>query len=497
MSPGKIFKFLAYTLTFLGFLAWIFPGNGLSIGPVTLRFPELSVILKPEKQKYTDITSLIDSIQVDSTLTSKIVSGTKKDSINPADLAKLRKNLHRIQFPSDNQELLNPLFREFMSLKESGNKVRVLHYGDSQVEGDRITSFLRQQLQKTFGGYGPGIISIIEPTNTAAVERNQSENWKRYTIFGKRNPEIKHNRYGVMGSIARFESPDDVDTVQQTAWIDLKRSKNATPETQNFTSIKVLYGNVEYPVTLSISDEAKNVFSETTLDPVASSGQADFSFESNPAYLRINLSGVQSPDFYGIVLNGKSGISVDNIPQRGSSGTEFIKMDKDLLSQLYRDLNVKLLILEYGVNVAPYVTESYYFYEEQFYNNLVFLKSIDPDLRIIVISISDMAAKNGEAYETMPNIEKIRDAQKNAAFRAGCAFWDLYEAMGGRNSMPSWVFADPPLAGKDFTHFTWNGSRLIAEMFYQALIYEYYSFLHQSASLEVGSPETSSTHRTH
>ena len=74
-------------------------------------------------------------------------------------------------------------------------------------------------------------------------------------------------------------------------------------------------------------------------------------------------------------------------------------------------------------------------------------------------------------------LRRLEDAQKRAAFRADCAFWDLFEAMGGKNSMPSWVFADPPLAGKDFTHFTITGSRLIGEMFYQALIYEYYVYL--------------------
>jgi len=82
------------------------------------------------------------------------------------------------------------------------------------------------------------------------------------------------------------------------------------------------------------------------------------------------------------------------------------------------------------------------------------------------------------AYESYPNIEKIRNAQRNAAFKANCAFWDLYEAMGGKNSMPSWVFAKPvPLAGKDFTHFTPEGAKIVSEMLYKALLVEYAKFL--------------------
>lgn len=84
-----------------------------------------------------------------------------------------------------------------------------------------------------------------------------------------------------------------------------------------------------------------------------------------------------------------------------------------------------------------------------------------------------MSRKEGEDYVSHPNIEFIRDAQRRAAFKAGCAFWDLYEAMGGKNSMPSWVFADPPLANKDFTHFTPKGARLVSEMLYKALMIAY------------------------
>jgi lysophospholipase L1-like esterase len=74
---------------------------------------------------------------------------------------------------------------------------------------------------------------------------------------------------------------------------------------------------------------------------------------------------------------------------------------------------------------------------------------------------------------THPNLEGVRDAVKNAALQSGCAFWDMYEAMGGRNSMPSWVFADPSLAVSDFVHFNTRGARLIAEMLYNAIMYEY------------------------
>jgi hypothetical protein len=60
----------------------------------------------------------------------------------------------------------------------------------------------------------------------------------------------------------------------------------------------------------------------------------------------------------------------------------------------------------------------------------------------------------------------------------------MYEAMGGKNSMPSWVLADPQLAGSDYTHFTPRGARIISEFFYKALIIEYETYNNQKIKNE-------------
>ena len=52
--------------------------------------------------------------------------------------------------------------------------------------------------------------------------------------------------------------------------------------------------------------------------------------------------------------------------------------------------------------------------------------------------------------------------------------------------MPSWVFAEPSLASKDFVHFNPRGAKLIANMFYNALLFEYnqYKNLRKNAAKE-------------
>lgn len=47
---------------------------------------------------------------------------------------------------------------------------------------------------------------------------------------------------------------------------------------------------------------------------------------------------------YAIALDGKNGVAVDNIPIRGSSGVEFVKMDSALFAENIKAMNVKAVI---------------------------------------------------------------------------------------------------------------------------------------------------------
>jgi hypothetical protein len=75
--------------------------------------------------------------------------------------------------------------------------------------------------------------------------------------------------------------------------------------------------------------------------------------------------------------------------------------------------------------------DDYKYYERSFYNQLSKLKRLIPGVSIIVVGIADMSQKDKDQYVSLPNVTLIRDALKKAAFKADCAFWDTYEAMGG------------------------------------------------------------------
>jgi hypothetical protein len=63
-----------------------------------------------------------------------------------------------------------PFFDALAALKGSSTEnVRVLHFGDSQLEGDRITMQLRDAYQRRYGGTGFGYVALEPSSGTVLL----------------------------------------------------------------------------------------------------------------------------------------------------------------------------------------------------------------------------------------------------------------------------------------------------------------------------------------
>jgi len=482
VKPHIALLFLLTVLTILWVIAIIFPEEGIVIGgKKILQFATAEEIFNPSATEYADISDILeDNAQLTDSIVELISLVTEEevwDTIR-ANADSLRRSISRIEFPDNNRSMLYPAFQAFETATASNQVVRIMHYGDSQIEGDRITSFIRNRLQKKFGGMGSGLVPVEQVYDFSfSVLQETSQNWYRYTLYGNRDTTLDHKRYGALASFCRFapQSPDSVSEAEGSpyeAWISFAPSGYSYPNTKQFQQIRVFYSHNTAPFVAELH-QGEQLTDADFYPPSSSLQTIRWSFDTPVNEARIVFRGESSPDIYGIALDGLSGIAVDNIPMRGNSGLFFTKMDRELLQAHLKALNVKMVFMQFGGNVVPHVTESYAYYENLFYYQLRRLRQILPEVAIIVIGVADMSVKDKNRYVSYPNIVKVRNALKSASFRANAAYWDVYKAMGGENSMPSWVFANPPLASKDFVHFNPRGARIIANMFYNALLYEY------------------------
>jgi hypothetical protein len=164
---------------------------------------------------------------------------------------------------------------------------------------------------------------------------------------------------------------------------------------------------------------------------------------------------------------------VDNFAMRGNSGMGLLQTATRELNEFNRFQNYKLILLQYGLNVVREAdTTGYDWYTDRMVRVINRLKENFPQSSILLLGISDRSYNQNGKFVTMPNILLMRHAQREIARRSKIAFWDVFAAMGGTNSMVKFVAANPPLAAKDYTHLTYWGGRKLAKKLADALLYD-------------------------
>jgi hypothetical protein len=522
MQPIKTALFVFLVLFLLLVLTYFAPFLTHYFGLHSLSYPEIHLLsdveesdIEEKEQEYDDIIMakmdslffpladtffLVDKKQ-DSSYFQKDTLQQRKDPVrkvekkerkepkpvHPAEVQKVsaKELLNRgrhIEYSENDKTILYSFFSNLSRLSQTGELIRILHYGDSQIEGDRITSYLRNRFQKDFGGSGIGLFPVTEMRDhNISIQLATSSNWRQYFIRDRVDIPEGHKQYGILTGFARyndFSAHRDNANATFEAWIRVKKQSFSYPLSRTFKTFRVFYGFNQAPlITQMISNNIS--LDADIIEPSFGLQVLEWEFEETPNEFELHFQGEDSPDIFAISLDGDRGVAVDNIPLRGSSGLEFTRTNRQFYGTMYNQLNVKMVLLQFGVNVAPHVVDNYGFYENRLYNQLRYLNKLHPGLAIVVMGISDISQKKGTGYASYPNVELIRDAQRNAAYRAGCAFWDVYEAMGGENSMVEWVFSDPPLAARDFIHFNHKGAVVIGEMFYNALMEDYHEYLNR------------------
>ncbi len=354
------------------------------------------------------------------------------------------------------------VFLDGLSYSRS-RQIRVLYYGDSQIEGDRITSWIRRYLRKDHGGTGPGLLLPVMPvTYTRSFYVRASSNWKRYNYLSFRNGQISHNDFGPFMAFCRYMPEGAVSESKVKSWIRIVPSVLADRDESQFDNLRIFYRNSRGDVKIEIKSGDNPVITDTLR---SSEEMTEYVCKlSDSRNILIDFSGNTSPDLYGISIESSTGVVVDNIPQRGSAGLEFTMTGKDNLKEAYNLLKPDLVVIHYGLNLATNIRNDYSYYEKGLARQIELLREISPGTGLLVIGLTDMAFQDGTRVKSYPNIPRIINAQRNAAEMTGAAFWDARTAMGGQLSIVKWFSMNPPLAKPDYVHLTDQGADRLAQL---------------------------------
>lgn len=439
--------------------------EGFFIGDWHIKYPTANSFLMQKadsKDSFKTMDSIVDNIEV--------MKDEKEKLAQIPDFSKIDTlKVERISYPSNKHDFIAKLKSQLQS-----NHTRIIHYGDSQLEGDRITGYLRNRLQGVYNGSGSGFTPILQVYHTVSSNIEVSENWLRFAAFDPTQKRLEHKKYGAYTSLSRF-TPDldsvghiNTDTLFLVkASIDINIPKQSYARLKEYTEIGLHYGESHFPTSIKVYASGEKIQDG---ELIADGNYHNYKIILNePTDLRIELEGKISPDFYGITLDGKEGVQIDNVAMRGSSGTIFASLDNENFSEMYQELDPKLLIFQYGGNSVPYLKDSTQIKQYAGYlkNHINWLKRKTKDAQVIYIGPSDMTTMIYGELKTYPLLPYLNEVLKEMCLENDIAYWSMFDAMGGKGSMAHWV--DQKLASSDYTHFSASGTRVISELFLLSL----------------------------
>ncbi len=460
MKFQKIFLFILCIFLLLAAIGFVMPEDGIQVAEVKLDFPSPQSIFSIKTDTVIDVEKTLADLKREADLSQiKEVEDSLlffKDYIS--------NNSARFYLPGNDYTFLDRFFSLLDSARAGEQAVHITHYGDSQIEMDRISSTFRQTLQTLFGGQGAGIVPAIQPIPSVSVSQSYSGDLSRYAIYGDTtNIRTSHRRYGLLASFSQLNG---------SATVSLRAAgyKQTQPNVKEFSRVILLLGNNEPGFTATCNGVVRSI-------EQAGKGVNTLVWDFDTPVSGTSLSMSGTAEIYGISLEGKSGVSVDNVPMRGCSGTIFTSLDSTVIAQSYSAMNVRMILMQYGGNMMPQIggEKSISRYMEMISRQIKRLQGANPEALIMFIGPSDMAKRIDGEMKTYPYLPAMNDSLRRTVMANNAVYWDMFHVMGGRNSMSAWVDHSPPWASTDYIHFTNLGAKEIAVALSDAFMV-YYQF---------------------
>ena len=489
IKPYTIVFYIAGVLTLLLTLTILIPEGRWDLGWTKVKFLSKDAFLHPKEQEKADITELIavvDTTMVVEDLDSLIQhQNNSKGNVGAPNGGDIREEASTdLLMEESGKTNLHAFFKKLNGTALKHDKISILHYGDSQIEGDRMTNYLRQKIQTQFGGYGPGLIPATDVYNTYTFKQTFSENFERFTAFGRK--KLEDRKYGAMASASRFtpvyilDSLFTIDSlVEQIGWIEIGPSPSAYSRAKTYNNIKMHYNSCIAMTILKVFEEGELIHEEELIQDGAQH-TVKLSFQDTPGKLKFEFTGKISPNVCAFSLEGDYGVQVSNIGMRGSSGTVFRVINNSTLRSMFEETNAQLVIMQFGGNSVPFFKDSTGVtgYANWLRSQMNTVRRAMPGSMVIVIGPSDMSELTEGIRETYTFLPYCVEEIKRVTLESGGAFWNMYAGMGGKNSMPSWV--EQGLAANDYIHFSNGGAKFASQMFYDAFIAEFAKWRNQN-----------------
>ena len=347
----------------------------------------------------------------------------------------------------------------------SGRSVNIWHVGGSHVQAGHFSYRLQERLT-TMADSLKGERGFIFPYRIAKTNSDKSfrtsftGEW--LSAMAASTHKDLNPRFGIMGIAA--QTSDSLATVG----IGLNISADTLWRFNRFRILGYASSPDVRPYLVSGSDTLDFV-----IDTETQSYLFDLPAETDTVTIGFHIPEGQSFTLTGTEpISGRKGINYYCSGVNGARLTTWLEQCPDLP----RDLQlVKPDLAIFAVGINDSACKAVDFKPEVFkenYRRLIrLIREQSPDCAFIFITNNDSYRYISRGMTYNHNGPTVQKAMFELAKEYGAAVWDVYDIMGGKDSVIKWRNAG--LVKSDRLHFTQEGYVLLGDMLYNALVDDY------------------------
>ncbi|MFL5352298.1 GDSL-type esterase/lipase family protein [Archangium sp.] len=352
---------------------------------------------------------------------------------------------------------LTPFFESLDALSSgtASSPAVISAFGNSLIAGDRIVDVVREELGATFGNGGRGVLYVdrLAPYGPRVRAGFARGGWEARTLGELKLAELP---FGVTGIYHQTTAPRASSrfTLQGEPhgtlwWLDVPRAGR-----------------------LSIQVDGKEL---ARAEPHGSGQAQTLSFDlPEGAHTLDVVAEGKGAVVLGVVLqHHKPGIVLDTLGVPSSDANLFLRAREDIFRAQLAERSPRLLLFILGGNEAKRLEwgrSKLAEVEEGLRSFVRRSRAAAPGSACLVVGpIDAVRGGNGPNKLTQrPYLDEVLAIERQIALNEGCAFFDIFSAMGGSGSLARFVQAG--LVHEDLVHPRGQGLDLLGQLLTDALL---------------------------
>lgn len=347
-------------------------------------------------------------------------------------------------------------------LHEEGQVFRLSHFGDSAIAADGMPSSTRRYLQRVAGDGGHGF-SLVAASNAWYKRKDVEWTSRGFTTEVFISDGAKDRRYGFGGTVAvggpgaratwKTIAPREGEALDKVSGSRVSRFIVYHQANKNGGELTVFVDGAEH-TKIDLTGES------------AEDKKAVVELADGPHTIELRVTSGRAR-IYGVALERERGAIVDGLGIIGARDTRWLNFDPEHVVWAFESRGPDLAAFMYGGNQLEDKV-SMAAYKEKLTETVRLWKRGLGERSCLLVSPIDHGERHRGRVRTVPRQVEIMKVQREVALAEGCAWFSLYDAMGGDGSIGKWF--EQGLAEGDLAHPTAKGALALGRLFFMALM---------------------------